>query len=136
MWESGWPSPAAAGVEGKGLTVAVDRALSVEVLVTELNRDRASFLVIVTRHGPRWTNPWASRRKAAGSGSVHCLEGRSEGRQAPGRRAGEGDDRQVRLCNGARPVLAWAWNRTRLDRSAFREGRAGLAGWRAVVQFN
>lgn len=49
----------AIGVDGNGLTVAVECALSVEELVMELKRDRASFLVIVTtRHGPPvWTEP-------------------------------------------------------------------------------
>ena len=41
-------SSLAIGVDGKGFTVAVDRPLSVEVLVIELKREPASFLVIVT----------------------------------------------------------------------------------------
>jgi hypothetical protein len=37
----------ATGVEGNGFTVAVDRALSVLELVTELKRELGSFLVMV-----------------------------------------------------------------------------------------
>ena len=49
------------GVEGSGLMVTEDRPLSVEALVTELTREAASFLVIVTtRQGSWWDEPCPS----------------------------------------------------------------------------
>jgi hypothetical protein len=42
-----------AGVDGRGLTVATDRALSVLELVIELKREVASFLVMVTTRAHR-----------------------------------------------------------------------------------
>ena len=44
-WGGGWGR---AGVEGSGLTVMLDRALSVLEPVMELKREPASFLTIVT----------------------------------------------------------------------------------------
>lgn len=48
----------AVGVEGSGLIVTEDRPLSVEALVTELTRDAASFLdIVTTRQGAWWDKP-------------------------------------------------------------------------------
>jgi len=66
----------AAGVDGSGFIVAVDRALSVEELVIELKREFVSCLVIVTtRYWQRRAEPYQFGRAQGGTFSLEpcCL---------------------------------------------------------------
>ena len=66
----------AVGVEGVGLIVIEDRPLSVEELVTELTREAASFLVIVTTTQSQvWIKPCPGDGVEAGSARL-VIKGR------------------------------------------------------------
>ncbi len=73
--EPGLASSAAVGGVGRGLIVAVERVLSVEELVIELNRELASFRVIVTTRccWDRQTKPCHGQR-------VQAMPGEQRGR--------------------------------------------------------
>lgn len=61
------PGAAPAGVEGSGLTVMLDRALSVLEPVMELKREPASFLPIVTSNGGQAANEGTGGRGCGAS---------------------------------------------------------------------
>ncbi|KAK1690946.1 hypothetical protein BDP55DRAFT_314022 [Colletotrichum godetiae] len=70
----------------EGLTVADDRVLSVLVLVRELKREPASFLVIVARPSREGVEPCHSQetrlRKTEGTGAARCAIAVRGGRSA------------------------------------------------------